>query len=234
MYHYSWCLIKFRTISTRFISLFFVACCLPSSRLLSCHHVSSHRVTVFHHVLAGLISSHVFSLNLVNLLKCCTSTHWNWCFNIFFFMNYFSPVFIVFHHASSCLSSIHHHITFRLVSSRPINRTWSHRMVSCPVISFHKICNHFPHLSSSISSTQWNPIPPLPHCKIFVHPSAVSNWVCGAGPEVALALCDAVYARMGISWVQVHMKKIFQHLGGNHPNLLLTLVRFPQWVTQNR
>lgn len=102
MYHYSWCLIKFRTISTRFISLFFVACCLPSSRLLSCHHVSSHRVTVFHHVLAGLISSHVFSLNLVNLLKCCTSTHWNWCFNIFFswiIFHQFSSFFIMPHHA---------------------------------------------------------------------------------------------------------------------------------------
>ena len=113
------------------------------------------------------------------------------------------------------------------MSSRPINRTCSHRMVSCPVIFHHLISQNLQSFSTSLVLHIINPVkpkPPLPHCKVFVHPSQVSNWVCGAGPEVALALCDAIYARMGISWVQ--MKKTFQHLGGNHPNLLLTLVRF--------
>ena len=200
----------FHEISDDFNPLNLIIFCRMLSPLLSSTLVSlypSHRVTVFHHVLAGLISSHEISF----------------CFHELFFTS-FHRFSIMPHHALAQFIIILHFVSCHHVPSiAPAPIAW-YRALSFFIISFHRICNHFPHLSSSISSTRWNPSPPLPHCKVFVHPSQVSNWVCGARPEVALALCDAIYARMGISWVQ--MKKTFQHLGGNHPNLLLTLVRF--------
>ena len=186
---------------------------LLSSTLVSLY--PSHRVTVFHHVLAGLISSHEISF----------------CFHELFFTS-FHRFSIMPHHALAQFIIILHFVSCHHVPSiAPAPIAW-YRALSFFIISFHRICNHFPHLSSSISSTRWNPSPHYPIAKFSSTPLRSQIGCAELGRRLRLR-CVMLYMREweyhGFKW-----KKPSNTWVETTQTCYWPLSDFPQWVTQNR